>query len=511
MQTANRVLVNSLALYINMGVTMIVTLLATRYALQALGKEAYGVYMLVANITAMLSFLNVAMAGATQRFLSFSLGACGEKKDLNEVFGASFVLHIGIATVLCLAILVLGAGGIAFLLDIPARFTQSAYVVLACMAAGVMFSVVSVPYEAAMNAHEDIYQIAIINIVDALLKLLAASGLFLFDTGRLPAYALLVMGVSAVTCLLKYGFARRHYAECRYRLRQWPPRQTMRRIVGFAGWNLVGNGASICRYQGTAIVLNAFFGVVVNAAYGIAQQINAFLLFFSNSVIRPLRPLVVKAEGGGDRKRMIRLSFSMTRLTLLMMALVVTPLYINMPFILRLWLGEYPASTIAFCRLFLLITLVLQSGMGLVTAIESEGRIKWLHLGAGLMHILPVPIGYALLQHGYAPTAILVVVLVEEVAATLLRLYLARRQTGLSARRFLFGLLLPAYGALFAAFGAAWFVAATQTEGWSRLLVSGSVHTLLVVVFFLPVLSAEERGKIAEIVRTALSKLLNRH
>lgn len=207
MRTADRVLVNTLALYLNMGVTMGVTLLATRFALQALGKEAYGVYMLVANITAMLSFLNVAMAGATQRFLSYSLGAAGEGKKLGQIFYTSIVLHLIIAAVLSVAILLLGGLGIACLLDIPAPLTQAAYVVLAGLAAGVVFSVVSVPYEAAMNAHEDIYQIAGINIIDASLKMLATCALFLFEEDRLQIYALLIMCIGGITYLLKRTFS----------------------------------------------------------------------------------------------------------------------------------------------------------------------------------------------------------------------------------------------------------------------------------------------------------------
>lgn len=511
MQTTNRLFINSLALYINMGVTMIVTLLSTRYALQALGEEAYGIYILVANITAMLSFLNVAMASATQRFLSFSLGAREQLKELKQIFYSSIILHLCIAAILSVIILGFGIICITHLLDIPLHLTRDTYIVLGSITAGVAFTVIAVPYEAAMNAHEDIYQIASINIIDATLKLLAACSLFLFDSQRLSIYALLIMCVSSITYLLKRSFSRRHYAECRYNFGQKPPRQIMQSILCFASWNLVGNGASIFRYQGTAIVLNTFFGVIVNVAYGIAQQVNAFLMFFANSVIRPFRPLIVKAEGHGDREHMLRLSFSMTKLTMLMMALAVTPLYINMPFILHLWLGEVPPHTIDFCRLFLLITLVLQSSMGLISAIESEGHIKWLNLSAGLLHFLPIPIGYSLFRAGYPPFIILIVVLLEEILATLVRLFIANKQIGLSARKFLLGLLLPSYCVLLTAFSVTRFISTTLPEGWLRFIVSGIIHTTLALALYIPILSSWERKKIANVGKSAIAKILHRH
>ena len=442
MRTVNKLALNSLALYVNMGFTMLATLLGTRYVLEALGKEEFGLYALIGSIVAMLSFLNVAMAAATQRFLSYAIGAKNEGQ-VREIFFTSVVIHLAIAAVLSVFLLAGGEFMIYNVLDIAPQYFHLAEYVLWCMIAGVLFTINAVPYEATMNAHEDISQIAVINILEAALKLGAAVVVLFLSSDKLLLYALLVLFSQIFAFACKWGFSKFHYEEATFHFHRLKDRGMVQKMLGYAGWNLIGAGCSIARYQGAAILLNAFFGLAINAAYGVAQQINGFILFFANSIVRPMRPLIVKSEGACEHERMHELSYTTCRITFLMMSFAIIPLYQNMPYVLSIWLDQIPQGTLQFCRAFLLIALVNQLSVGVVIAIESVGNIKRLQLVVGTMHLAALPLGYAAFVMGYSAYSIMACILIEEIVATVFRLWVAKKDAGLPWRPYVSHTLTP--------------------------------------------------------------------
>lgn len=173
-------------------------------------------------------------------------------------------------------------------------------------------------------------------------------------------------------------------------------------------------------------MLNKFFGLAINAAYGIAQQLNGFLLFFANSAVRPMRPQIVKNEAAGFHKQMIKLASTTSKFSFILLCLVIIPLYINMPYVLEVWLVEIPAGVLEFCRGFLLIALIGQLSVGLQIALESVGQIKLQQIIVGFMHLMPLPVAYVLFEMGYSPDAIMYCIIVEELICLLLRVLIAR-------------------------------------------------------------------------------------
>lgn len=506
MQQARRVALNSLALYFNMGVNVLVMLLATRFALQALGQVEYGLYALVANVVAMFAFLGAAMATATQRFLNFSIGQGESVERQGEIFYASAVIHLGLAFVLFLVVGAVGAVCVGCVLQIPDGYTLRSMIVLFTMTAGLVCTVLSVPYDAAMNAHEHICQIAFINVAEGLLKLAASAAILFLPSERLTLYALLVLLAAAVGYALKRTYARRRYAECRYHLgRGRLDRPLLRQLASFAGWNLLGNGASILRYQGAAVLLNVFFGVVVNAAYGLSQQVNGFMLFFAGSIVRPLRPLLAKAAGAGQTEAVERLASTTSRFALLTLALVATPLYVCMPLVLRLWLhtptGGVPAETLMFCRSFLLLALLMQLSIGLIVSLDSVGRIRQLHLWASVLHVAPLVAGALLFLHGEPPVVIMLCVLAEEAVAALVRLWLARRYAGIHALRYALRVWLPCLATLLLGYALCALLFGSDVTSLRSALLLTLLHTLLLLVLA-PVLCLS-RGE-----RAALRRIL---
>ena len=227
-----RIVINSISLYANMVITMVVSLIGTRFALNALGEEKYAVYALVANIVALFSFLNVAMASATQRFLSYSLGT-NDKDRIKEIFYNSTVIHFVIASVSATTILALGIPAIRNWLEIPQNMHFEATIILFTIVCGVIFTIFSVPYEAAMNAHEDISPIAFINILEALWKLSAAVAILFIEQNKLIIYSVIIMTAFIVSYSCKRIFCKRKYEEAHFKWKKIKDTTLLKQMTGY--------------------------------------------------------------------------------------------------------------------------------------------------------------------------------------------------------------------------------------------------------------------------------------
>ena len=507
MDKSHRIAYNTIALYANMMVTLLVTLLGTRFVLEALGKQEYALYTLLMSAVLMLSFVNVAMANATQRYLSFSMGS-NDLVQVREIFYNSTVIHFLIALVLGLLLVGLGVPAVRYWLDIPLELHGKAMIVLFCMIISVVCTVVAVPFEATMNAHEDIFVIAGISALEAVCKLFSAIIVLFLDNHQLIIYSLLMSSASMVGYLCKRIYSRRHYEESHYVWHKVNDFQLIRNMVGFAGWNLIGVGCSMARYQGTAILLNKFFGLLLNAGYGVAQQVNSFLLFFANSAVRPMRPHIVKCEGAGEHQQMVKLANSTSRITSLMLSMAIVPLYINMPFVLEIWLKEVPNGALEFCRGFLVVTFVGQLSIGLQIALESVGRIRRQHLILGIMHILPIPMAYMLFRHGYPYIYIMYCIIVEEIIGLFVRAYITKKDAVFPLKSFTFGHVVPCLMCVALSFAFAAYVAELCEYGWPRLLVSTVSSTFLLTIFsYLFCLTNWEKEKIQSLFSAIVLKL----
>ena len=510
MRAAGRVAVNSVALYANMLVSMGAALFATRFVLQALGSTEYGVYALIANIVAMFSFINVAMSVATQRYISFAMGG-GDAKRVSAVFYNNRLVHSCIAIILAFLLISFGVPAIEYWLAIPQEIRGEAFVVLLCMVVGVVFLVLSVPYEGLINAKEDIVVIAAINIADALFKLLASVVVLFILDNRLVIYSLCIMCSSIMVFLLKYIYCRRHYSEISASDDFVKDFSLIKSMTGFAGWNLIGAGCSLARYQGVAVLLNKFFGLATNAAYGISQQLNGFLLFFANSAVRPMRPQIVKSEAAGMHKQMVKFASSTSKFSFLMLCVIIVPLYINMPYVLDIWLVEIPEGVLEFCRGFLLVVLIGQLSIGLQIALESVGRIKLQHIIVGVMHLAPLFVAYMLFNKGYAPYAVMYCVIAEEVICLVLRVLIARIDAEFPIDPYAKSVIFPCVVLATIAFFSAMF-AETLLSGLSPLLslLATTVLSVVIVVFggFCFCLNGWERSMVKVLLSSMKRRLM---
>ncbi len=446
MQAANKVALNTGILYGRMLFTMAISLYATRLVLNALGSTDYGIFNLVAGVIAMLSFLNAAMTTSTQRFLSYYQGKM-DREMQRKVFANSLLLHIAIGLFLVLVLELCGLFLFDGFLNIPLDRIAEAKTIYHFMSATVFFTVVAVPFNGSLIAHENMLWIAIVNILETLLKLAIAIALLHISKDKLTMYGLLTAGVSVISFLLYAFYCFKKYDECTVSGLTKVDRPLLKELTSFAGWNLFGSLCGVGRSQGLAILLNIFLGTIANAAYGIANQVASQLSFFSATMLRALNPQIMKSEGQGDRDRMLRLSLIASKFGFFLLAIFAIPCIFEMPVILKLWLKNVPESTVVFCRLILVGTLISQMTIGLQSAIQATGNIKGYQVVIGSLILLNLPVSYILLYLRLPAYTVLVSFCVIEFLACAARLYFLKVKAGMQVGQYfdrvIFKIALP--------------------------------------------------------------------
>lgn len=488
---------------------MFVSLYSTRLVLNILGAKDFGLFNLVGGVIAMLSFLNVAMSISTQRYLSFHLGA-GDHQKLKSIFNASVILHFIIGIILVIILEIIGIYLFNKVLNIPIERIGTAKIIFHFMVISTFFTITSVPYDAVINSHENMLFDALIGIFESLVKLGIAIYLAFSTLDKLVIYGLLLVILTIAIRIYKRIYCTSKYPECKLQLRNNTNSDILKEMASFAGWNLFGAACNVARNQGVAVVLNIFFGTVVNAAYGIANQVIAQLNFFSATMLKSLNPQIVKSEGSGNRERMLRLVMLACKFPFILLSFFAIPLLIEMPYILKIWLKIVPEYTVVFCRLIILITLINQLSIGLQTAIQSIGKIKIYQAFMGTLLLFNLPLAYLLLKLGLPSYSVLICAIVLESVALVARMLFARKLTGLPIKDFLHNVIIKAVLSLVLSTIITLGPNSLLNEGLIRFLVTGIISSgsfALLVWFF--GLSDYEKFKIRELVITGRNKLVN--
>lgn len=511
MSTANRIIKNTGFLYAKMGITMFISLYTTRLILNSLGAEDFGIFNIVGGAIAMLGFLNAAMASATQRFMSYSEGE-GNKEKQKQIFNISVVLHFLIA--LAAGVLLVIAGYFFFngILNIPADRIFAAKVVYGSLIVSTMFTVMTVPYDATMNAHENMKYYAIVGIIESFLKLAVAFIVVYTLSDKLIVYGILMAGIPLITMTIMRMYCHKHYEECVFRPRVHWHKGLMKEMTGFAGWNFIGTLSSLVGNCGIGIVVNHFFGVIVNAAMGIVGQLNGQLMAFSNNITKALNPVIIKREGGQDRQGMLRLSFTGCKITFLSLAFFAIPVLIETPFILKIWLREVPEWTILFLRLQLIRSLLELLTLGLGTSLAAAGYVKYFNICTFFTNLLPLPILWWMYTLGFPPYWLFIVGIAFMVLLFgALKLYFCKKYCGLSIRAFIKEVIQPSLSCFLLTYLAGYLpiMALPIQEGWIRFIISTfcSVVSFILILYSIA-LTTKERSLISGLTKALIKKIL---
>ena len=432
-QNNERIAKNTIFLYARMLLLILVSLYTSRLTLQALGVVDYGIYNVVGGVVAMFSILSGSLSAAIQRFITFELGK-NSKEKLRIIFATSVNIQIGLALIIMFLAEIGGYWFLNYKMNIDEDRLLAANWVLQSSILAFMINLISIPYNAAIIAHEKMSAFAYISIIEALLKLLIVTVLFISYCDRLILYAVLLTVISLILRVI-YGFyCKKNFEECSYKFVY--DKVVLKKMAKFAGWNFIGSSAGILRNQGNNILLNLFYGTVVNAAQAVAVQVNSVVYGFVTNFMTALNPQITKSYASGNIEYLNTLLCQGARLSYYLLLLISLPILIETEILLNIWLIDVPSHTIFFVRLVLLTSLVDSLSAPLITAMLATGNIKWYQIIAGGCNMLCFPMSYIFLSLGASPEIPFIIGLGISIILFFLRVMLLRDMFEWNYKRF---------------------------------------------------------------------------
>ena len=391
-ENTKRIAKNTLMLYVRMLFSMLVSLYTSRVVLNTLGVEDYGIYNVVGGFVAMFSLISGSLSASVSRFLTFELGR-GDMDRLKEIFSTSLMIHLVLAGIVFILAESIGVWFLNTQMTIPPERLYAANWVFQASVLSFMFGLSSVPYNASINSHERMTAFAYIGILDVVLRLLIvlfiAYAPFQFD--RLIVYSLLLVAVWISLQCVYLWYCRKNFEECR-QFRLHFNRKYLKDISGFAGWNFIGSSSALLKNQGVNLLLNIFIGPIVNAACGIAAQVNGAICAFANNFMTAVNPQLTKSYASGDKEYMFSLSERSTRFSFYIILILAVPIMLEADFVLTLWLKQFPEHTVNFVRLVFLLTLCEVLSSTLITIQLATGKIRNYQIAVGGMKMMNFPL-----------------------------------------------------------------------------------------------------------------------
>ena len=389
-------------LYIKTGLTVFIVLYTTRLILQSLGETDFGVFNIVGGVISMLGFLNTSMAVTIQRFLNYEQGK-GNDSNQNAIFNVGVVFHAVIALIIPLILLLFGHFLFGGILNIPVERIPAAKIVYICLIISTAFTILTVPYDACLNAHENMLYYSIVGIIEALLKLVVAFIVVNSNKDKLVLYGVLMAIIPILSMSMMRFYCHANYSECRLAPKDAFNKDIAKRMLSFAGWNLLGSSSNYLGNYGNMIVMNHYYGAIMNTVMGIANQIQGQLMVLSSGMLKALNPVIAKEEGAGNSNRMLLYSLAGCKYSFYLFSIFALPMIVYTPFILKLWLGSFPEWTILFVRLQLVRALLELLTVSMTKSLEAKGKIRFYNASLFFFNILPVPILAVLYSRGAAP------------------------------------------------------------------------------------------------------------
>lgn len=434
-----RIAKNTLLLYFRMLFMMLVSLYTSRVMLNALGIEDFGIYNVVGGIVAMFSMLSGSLSSAITRFITYELGN-GNQEILKKVFSSAITIQMGLAILIVLLSEVVGIWFLNVKMNIPDDRITAANWVFQFSVLTFAINLISIPYNASIIAHERMSAFAYISILEAVGKLGIAYFIIIATVDRLIFYSILMCTV-ALMVRIAYGvYCKRHFKECTYHFVF--DKELLIRMFGFAGWNFIGATSSVLRDQGGNILINLFCGPVVNAARGIAFQVNTAVNGFVTNFMTALNPQITKSYAVGDYGYMMILLFQGARISFYMLLLLSLPILTNAHYVLELWLKIIPEHVVPFVQLTLIFAMSESISNPLITAMLATGKIRNYQIVVGGLQMMNLPLSYIFLHMGLFPEVVIVVAIVISQCCLFARVLMLRGMIGLSVKKYLINVYL---------------------------------------------------------------------
>lgn len=420
-EKSNRIVKNTLLLYVRMLFLMAIGLFTSRVILQTLGVEDFGIYNVVGGFVAMFAVLSQSLSSASSRFLTFSMGV-GDKERLTKVFSSTVIVHILLALIIVVLAEVIGIWFVNNKMVIPEDRLIAANWVFQLSILSFCLTIITVPYNAAIIAHEKMSAFAYISIFEGVAKLLICYLLYIAPFDKLIFYAILFFAIQFITRGLYYLFCKKHFTETHLQIVY--DKSLLRELFSFAGWNFIGSSSAILRDQGGNILLNLYFGPVVNAARAVANQVLHAVQGFVENFMTAMKPQITKSYASGEHEYMMTLIFYGSRLSYYMLLFLGLPILMNTDYLLHLWLKTVPDHSIPFVQLIIIFTMIESVSYTLVTAQQATGNIRNYQLLVGGLQLMNVPVSYIILKMGGVPETILYVAIFFSICCLTGRLFM---------------------------------------------------------------------------------------
>jgi O-antigen/teichoic acid export membrane protein len=432
---SKRIAKNTLLLYVRMLFLMLISLYTSRVILNALGVEDYGIYNVVGGVVTMFSVLSGSLSAAISRFITFELGK-GDIHRLKKVFSSSITIQAGIALITIIIAETLGLWFLNAKMVIPDDRMEAANWCYQFSIITFAISLINIPYNAAIVAHERMSAFAYISILEGIGRLVIAWCIVINPIDRLVFFALMVAILSWVIILTYIQYCKRHFEECTYHFIY--DHDLLKQLFGFAGWNFIGASSAVLRDQGGNIILNLFYGPTVNAARAISVKVSAVVTSFVQNFMMALNPQITKSYASGDSCYMFKLVFQGARLSYYILLLLCLPIFLNTHYILVVWLKLVPEHTVLFVQLILVFAMSECISHPLITAMLATGRIRNYQIVVGGLQMMNLPISYLCLRLGAIPESVILVAIIISQCCLAARLFMLKGLIGLNIRNYLY-------------------------------------------------------------------------
>lgn len=490
-----RIAKNSIFMAIRMVFVLGITLYTTRVILNILGVEDYGVYNVVCGFVSMFAFLNISMSNGIQRFFNYELGKNGVD-GANKVYNTALLIQFILAIIIIILTESLGLWYLHNKMVIPDGRMFAAEWIFQFSVMSFLFIIMQAPYAAAVMAHERMDFYAIVSVLDAVLKLCIVFAIPVLPGDKLIVYGLLYSLINILNFVIYYIYCKKNFAEIK--IKRYFDKSLFQSMLGFSGWNIFGSISGVMKEQGINLVINLFFGPVVNAARGVAAQINGGLQSFVSNITTPVRPQVVQSYARGEYVRTMNLTYSVSKLSCCFLYLCALPVVLEIDYILRLWLGNtIPDHTNTFVIIVILTSFVNNLNAAVSGVIHASGKMMVYQTVSSTISLMCVPCSYFGLKFGMSPEFALLMVMGWAAISQIASLFILKTIVSYSIRDYVKSVLWPLLAVMIVTFWPALFIHEYMTSGFIRFLIVGitSVSASSLGIYYIA-LNRSERGLI---------------
>lgn len=491
---------NTAFLYIRMLFVLFVSLYTTRVVLQVLGVEDYGVYNVVGGFVSMFGFLNTSLVGAIQRYYNFESSKNGDE-GTQKVYITSLFIQGFLSIILLIALESFGLWYVNNVLVVPPDRLFAAKILFQCSVISLILVVMQVPYSAAVMSFEKMDFYALMGIIDVLLRLAIVIALPFIRHDKLVSYGLMIFLISVLDFVLYFIYAKKKFKALKFKVEF--NGGLFKSMLSFTGWNVLGTFSGVLKGQGLNMLLNAFFGTVVNAARGIAYQIMTALQSFSLNIVAAFRPQLVDSYASGNYDRTRNIMFAESKICYTLMYVIAVPLVIELDFVLSKWLGpNVPEYTRQFTILVLAIMTVSTLNTPLTQTVHASGKLKSYMIVTSSITCAIVPLAWIALKLGFGPLSVFWVSFIMTFVNQAASLFVLRKIFPFSGKAYLIKVILPCV-ILSILLPIIPFVLSTLLEeSFLRLFAVVSVDVIwAAIIIFAFVLNNQERSFVKSFIR----------